>query len=197
MKTCSRCGETKARTEFNRDRSRGDGLQGRCRSCEAERNAAYHAANKERIAERDAQWREANRERIAEKKAAYYEANRDRLTEYRAEYYEANRHDLRWTTNAAWHIRRARAAGVLVDESLKDLEFVHLDAGYRCQLCGESYPLVVTGLHPLGPTVDHVVPLSYAGNDNPGHVRENLQSVHSKCNREKWNALPESFDDAA
>jgi 5-methylcytosine-specific restriction endonuclease McrA len=39
MKRCSRCGETKARAEYQRDRSARDGLQARCRPCQNEANA--------------------------------------------------------------------------------------------------------------------------------------------------------------
>ena len=47
-------------------------------------NAAYRAANREKIAARDAARYAANREKIAVKKAAYYAANREQKAVYRA-----------------------------------------------------------------------------------------------------------------
>jgi 5-methylcytosine-specific restriction endonuclease McrA len=49
MKTCSKCRETKSRTEFNRDRSRRDGLRGWCKACEAAAQVAYWAEHPDRL----------------------------------------------------------------------------------------------------------------------------------------------------
>ncbi|WP_164234426.1 hypothetical protein [Microbacterium hydrocarbonoxydans] len=46
MKRCGTCGETKARTEFNRKASRADGLQEVCRTCNRESSRRYYARNR-------------------------------------------------------------------------------------------------------------------------------------------------------
>jgi hypothetical protein len=61
MKRCPCCGKEKARSEFNRAKARKDGLQSRCRACEA----AVYANNKERVQARNKAWTEANKERMA------------------------------------------------------------------------------------------------------------------------------------
>ena len=61
LKRCSRCGEAKPRGAFYHNRSRSDGLEYECKACVAERNAAYRAANAEKLSEtgreRSAAWR--------------------------------------------------------------------------------------------------------------------------------------------
>jgi len=41
MKICPRCGESKPRTDFSRNKNRGDGLQYQCRACMAEYQKKY------------------------------------------------------------------------------------------------------------------------------------------------------------
>lgn len=90
IKTCTKCGTTRPVTDFNKHARRKDGLQSQCKSCIAERMAAYYTANRERHAERMAAYREANRERLAEYQAAYNAANRERRAEQHAAWQKAN-----------------------------------------------------------------------------------------------------------
>jgi 5-methylcytosine-specific restriction endonuclease McrA len=48
-KQCSKCGETKPRTDFNRHPGCADGLRPECRACLAAFNRAYRERNRERI----------------------------------------------------------------------------------------------------------------------------------------------------
>lgn len=63
-KRCYACREVKPVEWFNRNRSRKDGRDSRCREC----CRAYRKANREKIADRERAYREANRELI-EKRA--------------------------------------------------------------------------------------------------------------------------------
>lgn len=47
MKTCSRCRETKSRSDFTRRRSASDGLESYCRVCKGKAAAEYRARNKQ------------------------------------------------------------------------------------------------------------------------------------------------------
>jgi len=86
-KTCSKCGEDKPLSEYNRDRKRKDGLQVYCKAC----LKAYREANKERIAARGKAYWEANKEKISVRVAAYREANKERIVATERAYREANR----------------------------------------------------------------------------------------------------------
>ncbi|USC17022.1 HNH endonuclease [Rhodococcus sp. 11-3] len=52
---------------------------------------------------------------------------------------------------------------------------------YCCQLCGDLVDMKLSGLKPMGPTVDHIVPISRGGGDTP----ENVHLAHRRCNEEK------------
>lgn len=104
-KTCSKCGETKELSEFSRDKSCKDGLQRRCRACQAawyldnrkkvsESRRAYYEANKEAYAERARRNREDNKEAYAERDREYAESNRERISERKRLYYLDNRDEI-------------------------------------------------------------------------------------------------------
>jgi len=48
MKKCSRCKVNKVLTEFNKNKSRNDGLQTFCRPCDNHRKQVYYKANKQK-----------------------------------------------------------------------------------------------------------------------------------------------------
>ena len=91
-KRCSGCGKVKGVEAFSRCRSRKDGLQSRCKSCERryrednheailECHRRYHAENREAILDRQRHYREVNREAELERKRRDREANRDMARE--------------------------------------------------------------------------------------------------------------------
>lgn len=49
---------------------------------------------------------------------------------------------------------------------------------WTCLLCGDDVPMVVTYLHPLGASLDHIVPRSRGGGDEDA----NLRMAHMLCN---------------
>lgn len=50
--------------------------------------------------------------------------------------------------------------------------------GKRCHLCGVKVDLSLSGMEPNGPTIDHLVPLSEGGTDDP----VNVALAHRQCN---------------
>ena len=68
MKKCSKCKIQKPLTEFNKDKTKKDGLDNKCKTCKAQ----YYVQNKEKIAKQQVQYRSENREKILEQKAQYY-----------------------------------------------------------------------------------------------------------------------------
>jgi 5-methylcytosine-specific restriction endonuclease McrA len=57
--------------------------------------------------------------------------------------------------------------------------------GYRCGLCGEPVDTTLSGMNRLGPTIDHIVPLSLSHDDR----RTNVQLAHRFCNLRKHNRI--------
>jgi hypothetical protein len=110
-KRCSQCGEVKPRTQFTKRMQSPDGRNTACRTC----NAAYRAANQERLRSAHAVWVEEHREYLR----AYRQATKEQSRVWR----NANRERLREQAN-----QRARK---LRDEVLSAY-------GGACACCGET-----------------------------------------------------------
>lgn len=76
-KQCPRCGETKAVDGFGRDRGKRDGLAYCCKECTKVRNAAYYAANDDKVKAATAAYRAANPDRVKAANAAKRAGGRD------------------------------------------------------------------------------------------------------------------------
>jgi 5-methylcytosine-specific restriction endonuclease McrA len=52
--------------------------------------------------------------------------------------------------------------------------------GYRCHLpeCGKKVNMALPGSHPMGPTIDHLVPIAAGGLD----CLTNVRLAHRSCN---------------
>jgi len=186
MKTCTRCGETKARDLFGRDASKPDGLRSQCKACRAEyqrayreanavkiaeRNRAYYEANAAKVAEYQRAYREANAVKIAERDRAYREANAVKIAERNRAYYEANPH----LVNAQTARRRAAQLQRTVAWSDAVAIATLYEIAARVSRC--------TGIKHH---VDHVVPLQ--GRKVSGlHVPLNLRVVPAPLNLRKNN----------
>ena len=66
------------------------------------------------------------------------------------------------------------------------LAIYHRD-GWRCQLCGDPVDMCAEPSAPLAPALDHIVPRSRGGNDEPA----NLRLTHSLCNIKRGSAVDE------
>ena len=192
MKTCTKCGETKPRTEFSKARASKDGLQFWCKACLAAYNKVYHSANAEKIADRMNEWRKAN----PDYDKVYYAANVEKIAARKNIYYAANAEEI-VARNKAWreanpekkaaleHRRRARLANATV-EDLDIMEVWERD-GHTCVYCGATESL----------SLDHIKPLSKGG----AHSADNLCIACASCNSSKgakpligWLAIRNKLD---
>lgn len=57
-----------------------------------------------------------------------------------------------------------------------------------CGICGKPVDKSLSGLDPMGPTVDHIIPVARGG--HPADL-DNLQLAHRSCNRMKSDKLQE------
>lgn len=98
--------------------------------------------------------------------------------------FETVRPEARWCSkgcaNRHWGNVRARQRGQLSQAKYTDLEIFERD-GWRCHLCRKLVRRDVPRLHPEGATIDHLVPTSLGGEDEP----HNVATAHWKCNRDK------------
>jgi hypothetical protein len=75
MKKCTRCGETKALSEFSRNRRSSDGLQHHCKTCCAEWLRQHRAENPDVWLEYNRRNKAKNRDKIRQRANARYAAD--------------------------------------------------------------------------------------------------------------------------
>jgi 5-methylcytosine-specific restriction endonuclease McrA len=156
-------------------------------------NAAYRAANREKIAASAAAYDAAHREEISARKAAWYVDHREEIAAQQAAYYAANREE-RTASSAAYQAanpekrrgykatRRARKLGNSIGLPLPDYKAILDKFGMLCHIC--TLPIeLMTDLH-----MDHVIPLAKGG----PHSADNLRPSHSVCNLKKGTTLLET-----
>lgn len=199
MKTCTKCGETKPKTEFHKKANKKDGINAACKTCVSiaaakwrEKNpeksrkycAKWAAENPKKNIDRAAKYRSTFPDRIKEAKAKYRAANRERLNAIAAEYRAANPEKSK-AISAKWaasnpeagrlrcHSRRARERknGGKLSIGLS-AKLIKLQCG-KCACCGLS----------LGDDyhLDHIVPLALGGANEDW----NIQLLRSTCNLKK------------
>lgn len=205
QKMCVRCEASKPVSEFNRQASAKDGLKSWCRSCSSQYRREWYLANQDRERVKSREWaktnpdkirasqkrrfdenpsvREMNRVRAAQWRAAnpgawsdYYKKNKERLEQRARQYAKENPNKIRQQCARI----RARKAGVIVERV--DYDAVFSRCGLTCGVCGGDIP-------PDDYEFDHIIPLSKGG----PHREDNVQIVHSRCNRSKKDKILEDM----
>src|SRR6266511_603547 len=82
--------------------------------------------------------------------------------------------------NTSRVMSRRRVAATPGRTPYTDLEIFERD-GWRCHLCRKKVKKSVPRTHPDGATIDHLVPISLGGVDEPA----NVATAHWRCNHEK------------
>lgn len=198
-KTCSKCGEAKALTDFYRKARAKDGLQPSCKDCHNVTCRKYVVANPDKRRETTRKWRETNKDQIAESGRSYREANAEKEKERHRRYAlenpqkelekqrrwaKANREKARersrrWRENNPQKFRdmkqRRRAMETnngLFEVSEKELKRL---LSSPCVGCGVGDQI----------EVDHIIPVTRGGHYSIG----NVQPLCRSCNASKNNKL--------
>jgi len=87
MKKCTKCEKPKSTSEFNKDKSKSDGLQCWCRCCKK----SYNEINKDATSERSKKYNRTNIRNISKQKKQYYGDNADTILERTKKYYKNNK----------------------------------------------------------------------------------------------------------
>jgi len=87
-KICSKCGEEKGLTEFNK-------LGRQCKLCIKEYKQKWGKENRGRLKDYRANWYKANKGKLKEKKRIYYEKNIEEIRKYLKTYREENKEKLK------------------------------------------------------------------------------------------------------
>jgi hypothetical protein len=91
VKTCTLCKTEKPIADFFKAAREKDGLQHRCKACDAKTGAAYRAANAEKDRQRHAKYHAANKAKLNKKTSDWQKKNRDKCRARSRKYYHANK----------------------------------------------------------------------------------------------------------
>lgn len=208
MKICSRCGEDKDFSFFNKDASRKDGFHPYCKSCKQQENQKYYKDNKQKISENTKVYYDINKTELLQQQKGYYQDNKQERLMYQKEYrdnhkekrneYEKNRrsrdiyHRLRGNLRSRLRmaIKSGQKSGSAVQDlgcSIEDLK-VWLEKQFQPGMIWENYGQW---------EIDHVIPLSMVDLRDQKQLRKvcnwfNLQPLWSKENISKGNKINET-----
>lgn len=207
-KTCSKCKQRKAISEFSKWYLGKDGLRGQCKECISVQSKKYFLLNKQKILSQNKKWADQNKEHSSIYQKEYHEKHRDARLKRNKERYADNKDRIQaknkeWLDNnkerfkeyqkkygkteigkrvfqKAKHKRRAVKYGVGY-ELFSAIEIFERD-NYICQRCRcKTRPDFKSPYHPNRPQLDHIVPLSRGG----CHSKINTQCLCRQCNMEK------------
>lgn len=201
-KLCTKCGLVKPREAFGLARSRGDGLQHRCRDCRSKICADSYARNRE---EKNALGRlryEENPEKYREQRRRFYAANPERARAQKRqirERYLLLHPGAEQASKKKWRINNVEKTRELTLRRLAkkreafraavDRLAIFERDGWTCQLCYTPVDPKLNKRHPMMASLDHIVPLSCGGTHEPS----NVQLAHLICNIKKGGMLPSSL----
>lgn len=191
-KRCSKCGETKLRTEFGPSRQTADGLFSYCRPCKRVASNASHHRHKVRRNARGRADYQAKKPAYKARAAAQYERNREAGKRRAVAWAEANPDRRREIANASFRRRyeldperfreafRKRHAAIRRGCAVYPFTTDQLAAkvaywGGRCWVCSGPFE-----------AIDHVKPLAKQG----PHMLANLRPICTACNTRKRDRWP-------
>lgn len=91
MKRCPRCKQIKTLNEFNKNRSKKDGLTSYCRQCMSEKHRQYRQQNKDKLSLQKKRYYQKNKEKIILKASRYYQIHKDSVSLRKKHYQQQNR----------------------------------------------------------------------------------------------------------
>ena len=95
MKRCRVCKVEKELGEFNKDKSRKDGLQNKCKICQKQYKKQYYQRNKETMNQYQKQYFQRNKEAIKEYQKEYVQRNKEEIKAYRKQYVQRNKEEIK------------------------------------------------------------------------------------------------------
>ncbi len=189
LKRCSACGESLPLYKFCVDAQKRDCCSVRCKDCQNSRNRELRQQNLERYTAYDHKWKSENAEKVKVEAAHYRSKKSKQLAEHKRAVRRANPElarakDNEWRranpdkVRAAGQRRRARVMNAPGSYTDADIEDIRKAQGNRCYICHKK----------LGPDfhVDHFIPLSKGGTNDPG----NLRLACPFCNKSKNSRHP-------
>lgn len=178
-RTCTVCAVSKPLEDFPRDANATQGRRANCKACHAAKSKRRYAADP------------SVRERYVAARKSRALADPDAARAYVREQYERHREKRLTRQWAHTQARRARAAGVVMDDDLS-MQGLRDRDGDECHYCGvvlDFEPNVGKAYKPDLATVDHVHPISRGGS----HTWDNVVLACWACNTSKKDRTVEEW----
>lgn len=160
---------------FHRNKGQAGGLKYACKPCSRLDSQQYKAENPDKIKQTDTAYNASHKQEMAEYNAAYYAKDPEHHRGRSAAWRRANPERHAEQENN----RRARKRKATGSHTFADIELLQKGQGNRCWYCGAD---LTDGYH-----IDHFVPLSKGGTNEPG----NLRLACPNCNLKKSNKDPQ------
>ena len=157
-KTCNKCGETKAISEFYKHKDCKYGVRSKCKVCVKTESAEYYAENRNKKLAWHAKWRAENQEKKRTSDAKWQKDNPGKRRAIKQRYRAKKRNAQGTFTAADWKAK---------------LEYY----GYRCRYCGIHKSETSEGWL----EADHAIPLSQGGTN----FISNIVPACRSCNASK------------
>jgi len=187
MKKCYKCGLIKELAQFNKNKSKKDGLATECKICKKLQDKKYREENSD-------YYKQYNHKYNVEHKRALYEQKKE---------YIANNKETHWNQQHNWYIKNIDSIKFRIALYKKEhpeqyqmysnrrlarkktsiiaiftIQDVINKYGKNCVYCGGLFE-----------QIDHYIPLSKGGS----HTLDNVRPSCEHCNLTKNNKLPEEF----
>lgn len=168
-KVCSKCGEVKLLIEFNKDKSKRDGIYPSCKAClkeyratnvekikeyyvdnskqAKERSAKHYAANTEKVNKRAAKWHTDNPEKVKVIQARYRAANPEKCRASVSKYQKANIDKCRSIVNKRRAAKLQAIPTWLTQDDYTTMKTIYKEANRLTQDTGIKHH--VDHIHPL------------------------------------------------
>lgn len=187
MKKCSKCKLEKDETEFNKNKSKKDGLSTECKLCKRQQDAKYREENSKSIQLYLKEYNQINKDVLYEQKKEYRTVNKTAHLKRQNNWYEKNKEDVKERVALykkeypeqyrMYANRRAASKKTDIIEIFTHQDIINV-YGDKCFYCGGLFE-----------HIDHYMPLSRGGS----HTLENVRPSCEHCNLTKSNKLPEDF----
>jgi len=170
QKRCSKCGEWKNKSEFNKNKRYSDGYQSYCKDCMSAYSKKWSEDNPDKRKSITNKWRSNNKSLLVLLARTWNVLNPERKREINRNWNKNHPKQVRMMEKKRDALER-NAPGLGITE--KEWEQLKADYHYLCGYCGKKLPL----------ELDHIIPLSKGGADEI----ENAIPACRTCNASKSN----------
>lgn len=201
MKTCTKCGETKPRADFNKRAAAKDGLRSQCKICDRAEAAKWKSDNSARASENTRKWKQDNADKVSAYNREYHANNKEARRQHRIAWHEQNR-GRHLATSKEWKRKNAERVAAYAAEWRKNNLHLKCAQEAKRRSAKAAFPLnadqqdAIKHIYAFAKYlskkfnkshhVDHIVPLK--GENVSGlHVPWNLQVLPAAKNLSKSN----------